>query len=93
MQTYLRAGKVRKFGVGLGASMLFASLSIVPGSAAVKAQAPASPPPIPCCGGGGPVWGVDTTTTIGSSFLTTIKSHVGTPVIVGQYLDTGAGNT
>ena len=37
------------------------------------------------------MWGVDTTTTIGSSFLTTIKSHVGTPVIVGQYLDTGGG--
>jgi hypothetical protein len=80
--------------MALASMCALASLSLAPlisagASSTVMAITPV--PNIPCCGGGGPSWGVDAVTVVNSTFLSTIKSHVGSPTIVGQYLDAGSG--
>ena len=71
------------------ASLLFVPLTSAGANTTATAIAPV--PNIPCCGGGGPSWGVDAVTIMNSTFLGTIKSNVGSPPIVGQYLDSGSG--
>jgi Rv2525c-like, glycoside hydrolase-like domain len=43
-------------------------------------------PDVPCCGGGGAVWGVDTVDVITSTFWSSVVSADGTPSVIGRYL-------
>lgn len=85
--------KTRVFS-GLTAVVVLLALGAIPANASndnsSTSLAPVIPD-IPCCGGGGPVWGIDSVNTVNSTWLPQITSQLGAPVIVGQYLDTGSG--
>ena len=67
--------------------ILIVSLLLVNPASAHGATAPISPVPnVPCCGGGGPVWGFDTDSTYNSTFMSQAATYAGNPTVVGGYL-------
>ncbi len=67
--------------------------SLVGGGSPPK-PTPTPPPPTPTPPpSGSTLWGVDTTGTITSTFLSGVKSDYGTPDFVGRYLDQETGFT
>lgn len=82
----------------IGATLLFVttlifSLGAAPVGASNSSLQPRIAPPVPCCGGGGNLyWGVDSTdpfTTGNPTLLSQVESQLGTPGIIGRYLNDG----